>query len=51
MTLNGDIHQTRIKNSFFGDSNFSVPAGAISLIFYLFERACQAPEHDEALFS
>ncbi len=51
MTAKGDIHQTRVKNSFFGDPNFSVPVGAISLIFFLFERACEAPEHDEALFS
>jgi hypothetical protein len=50
MMLKGDIHQTRVKNSFFGDPNFSVPAGAISLIFVLFERAYQHPEHDEALF-
>jgi hypothetical protein len=49
MTLKGDIHQTRVKNSFFGDPNFSVPVGAISLIFVLFERAYQDPEHDEAL--
>ncbi len=34
MTLKGDIHQTRVKNSFFGDPNFSVPVGAISLIFF-----------------
>ncbi len=32
------------------DPNFSVPARAISLIFFLLERACQDAEHDEALF-
>jgi hypothetical protein len=50
MTLKGDIHQTRVKNSSFGDPNFSVPARAISLIFFLFKRACQDAEHDDALF-
>ncbi len=50
MTLTGDIHQTRVKNSSFGDPNFSVPARAISLIFFLFERACQDAQHDEAFF-
>jgi hypothetical protein len=32
------------------DPNFSVPARAISLVFFLLERACQDAEHDEALF-
>ena len=50
MTLKGDIHQTRVKNSSFGDPKFSVQAHSIHLIFVLFERACQDAEHDEALF-
>ncbi len=34
MTFKGDIHRTRVKNSSFGDPNFSVPARAISLIYF-----------------
>ena len=50
MVLKGDIHRTWVKSSASGDPKFSVPACAISLIFVLFERACQNARIDRVLF-
>ena len=38
MTFKGDIHQTRVKNSSSRDTNFSVPARAICLIFFCWKE-------------
>ena len=51
MTFKGDIHQTRVKNSSFGIEKLYVPARAIFLFLFLFERACQDAGNDVVLFS
>ena len=55
MTFDGDIHQTKIKNSSLGNPKFSADLHSMHVIF-LFERVCQDAGHyrvsflNEALF-
>jgi hypothetical protein len=43
MTFEGDIHQTRVKNSSFGNLKLSIEPDSIHFICLLFRRACQDP--------